>query len=162
VQRFDYDLEQRPWDIKRELEAETYRWGGYRAFWIYDPKQRLIRAAPFRDRVVHHALCRVLAPIVERGYIADTCACLAGRGTLAAVRRYAAHQCPREIELVDVDDYREDQAQGSGSGLWLKACHGARLAPGRQPESPRTSGPALTPRIAFSNMDETGGRHWRR
>jgi len=64
------------------------QWGGYRAFWIYDPKKRLIRAAPFRDRVVHHALYRVLAPIVERAYIADTYACLVGRGSLAAVRRY--------------------------------------------------------------------------
>ena len=37
---------------------------------------------------MHHALHRVLTPIVERGYIADTYACLAGRGSLAAVRRY--------------------------------------------------------------------------
>ena len=88
VQRFEYHLEERLWEIKRELEAETFRWGGYRAFWIYDPKKRLIRAAPFRDRVVHHALYQVLAPIVERAYIPDTYACLAGRGSLAAVRRY--------------------------------------------------------------------------
>lgn len=88
VQRFEYHLEERLWEIKRELEAESYQWGGYRAFWIHDPKKRLIRAAPFRDRVVHHALYRVLAPIVERAYIADTYACLIGLGSLAAVRRY--------------------------------------------------------------------------
>lgn len=88
VQRFEYHLEERLWEIKRELEAETYLWGGYRAFRIYDPKQRVIRAAPFRDRVVHHALYRVLAPIIERAYIPDTYACLVGRGSLAAVRRY--------------------------------------------------------------------------
>jgi hypothetical protein len=73
VQGFEYHLEERLWEIKRELEAETYLWGGYRAFWIHDPKQRLIRAAPFRDRVVHHALYRVLAPIVERAYIPTLC-----------------------------------------------------------------------------------------
>jgi RNA-directed DNA polymerase len=88
VQRFEFALEERLWEITRELEAERYQWGGYRAFWIFDPKQRLIRAAPFRDRVVHHALYQVLAPIVERGYITDSYACRVGRGSLAAVRRY--------------------------------------------------------------------------
>jgi len=88
VQRFEYHLEERLWELKRELEAESYQWGGYRAFWIYDPKRRLIKAAPFRDRIVHHALYEVIAAIVERAYIPDTYACLRGRGTLAAVRRY--------------------------------------------------------------------------
>jgi hypothetical protein len=91
VQRFEYHLEERPWESTRELDAETYQWGGYRAFWISDPKRRLIKAAPFRDRIVHHALYRVLAPVFERAYIADTYACLVGRGTLAAVRRYEAY-----------------------------------------------------------------------
>jgi len=90
VQRFAYQLEDRLWDIKQDLEAETDTWGGYRSFWIYDPKKRLIKAAPFRDRIIHHALYNVLEPLYERSYIRDSYACLRGRGTLAAVRRYHA------------------------------------------------------------------------
>ena len=54
---------------------------------MYEPKKRLISAAPFRDRVVHHALTRVLDPIFERSFIADSYACRKGKGTHAAVRR---------------------------------------------------------------------------
>lgn len=88
VQWFEYHLEDRLWEIKQELEAERYVWGSYRHFWIYDPKKRLIKAAPFRDRIVHHALHNVLEPLWERSYIRDTYACLRERGTLAAVARY--------------------------------------------------------------------------
>ncbi len=88
VQAFEYHLEERLWEIKEELEAERYVWGKYRSFWIYDPKKRLIQAAPFRDRIVHHALYHVLEPLCERSYIRDSYACLRGRGTLAAVQRY--------------------------------------------------------------------------
>lgn len=88
VQSFEYRLEERLWEIKQELETERYVWGEYRPFWIYDPKKRLIKAAPFPDRIVHHALYNVLQPLWERSYIADTYACLTGRETLAAVRRY--------------------------------------------------------------------------
>ncbi|MGH8009938.1 MAG: reverse transcriptase domain-containing protein, partial [Candidatus Binatia bacterium] len=95
VQDFAYHLEERLWEIKHELEAGRYVWGGYRPFWIYDPKKRLIKAASFRDRVVHHALYNILEPLWERSYIRDTYACLSGRGTLAAVRRY--EECIRQV-----------------------------------------------------------------
>ena len=72
IQEFEYDLESRLWEIRRELEEGTYRWGAYRRFVIQDPKRREIRAAPFRDRVVHHAIFDVLDPIFMRGLIADT------------------------------------------------------------------------------------------
>src|SRR5262249_13122098 len=48
---------------------------------------RLISAAPYRDRVVHPALCNVLEPIFERSFVFDSYACRAGKGTHAAVRR---------------------------------------------------------------------------
>jgi retron-type reverse transcriptase len=88
VQCFEYHLEERLWEIKRELEAGGYCWGGYRAFWIHDPKPRFIHAAPFRDRVVHHAIHQVIEPIFEPSLIYDTYACRKGKGTLAAVLRY--------------------------------------------------------------------------
>jgi len=88
VRRFEYHLEAELWRIRRELESESYDWGVYRRFWITDPKRREIRAAPFRDRVVHHALFNVIDPVLRRGFITDTYACLPGRGVHAAVRRY--------------------------------------------------------------------------
>ncbi len=41
----------------------------YVSFYIHEPKRRLISAAPFRDRVVHHALCNLIEPIFERSFI---------------------------------------------------------------------------------------------
>ncbi|MBI4028683.1 MAG: hypothetical protein HY360_27135 [Verrucomicrobia bacterium] len=53
-------------------------------FEIREPKRRLIAAAPFRDRVVHHALCNVVAPLLERRFIARSFSCQVGKGTTAA------------------------------------------------------------------------------
>ena len=55
VAAFEYDLEKHLIDLEEELRAQTYFPGGYHNFMIQKPKQRLISAAPFRDRIVHHA-----------------------------------------------------------------------------------------------------------
>jgi len=88
VQAFEYELEPQLWAIHRELEAGDYQWGAYRQFRICDPKQRLIRAAPFRDRVVHHAIFNIIDPLLRRSFIPDTYACIPGRGTHHASARY--------------------------------------------------------------------------
>jgi len=109
VQRFEYHLEERLWEIKYELEAGGYCWGGYRSFRISDPKPRLIHAAPFRDRVVHHAIHQVIEPIFEPSLIYDTYACRKGKGTLAAVLRYDAfvrrHKCEGFTLKCDIHHY---------------------------------------------------------
>lgn len=87
VATFEYDLEASLLELQAELEAETYRPGPYKNFRIFDPKPRLISASPFRDRVVHHALCQVIEPLWERRFIHDTYACRVGKGTHAAIRR---------------------------------------------------------------------------
>ena len=56
----------------------------FKEFYIYDPKKRLISAPPFKDRVVHHALVSIIAPLFERKFITDSFACRAGKGTHAA------------------------------------------------------------------------------
>ena len=61
----------------------------YTYFDIHEPKLRRVAAAPFRDRVVHHALVRVLEPIFEKKFIEDSYACRKGKGTHAGVRRCA-------------------------------------------------------------------------
>lgn len=58
MREFEYHLETRLWEIRDELAAGEYAWGPFHRFWIDDPKRREIRAAPFRDRVVHHATTR--------------------------------------------------------------------------------------------------------
>jgi hypothetical protein len=55
--------------LERQLRDSEYRPGHYVAFEVNDPKRRIVSAAPFRDRVVHHALCAVVEPIFEAGFI---------------------------------------------------------------------------------------------
>jgi retron-type reverse transcriptase len=73
--------------LQEELQTQTYRPGKYHSFFIHDPKKRLISAAPFRDRVVHHALCRVMEPVWERRFIHDTYANRVGKGAHRALDR---------------------------------------------------------------------------
>ena len=87
VARFVFDLERQLLRLHEELAGKTYRPGPYRTFTIYEGKTRQISAAPFRDRVVHHALTGVLEPIFERSFIFDSYACRKGKGTHAAVDR---------------------------------------------------------------------------
>jgi hypothetical protein len=73
--------------LQDELRTFSYQPGAYHSFYIHDPKKRLISAAPFRDRVVHHALCRVIEPIWERRFIFDSYANRVGKGTHRALDR---------------------------------------------------------------------------
>ena len=56
ILEFSYNLEENLLKLQEELLSQTYRHGSYREFIICDSKKRCIKAAPFRDRVVHHAL----------------------------------------------------------------------------------------------------------
>jgi RNA-directed DNA polymerase len=85
------ELEAEVLALQRELRAGAYEPGPFTTFPIREPKPRLISAAPFRDRVVHHAVCAVLEPELEREADPDSYACRRGRGTLAAVHRIQAH-----------------------------------------------------------------------
>ncbi len=87
VSSFHFDQERELLRLHAELSAKTYRPGGYRSFFIFEPKKRQISAAPYRDRVVHHALTGALEPIFERSFIFDSYACRRGKGTHAAVNR---------------------------------------------------------------------------
>ncbi len=74
--------------LERQLRAAEYRPGRYVAFEVNDPKRRIVSAAPFRDRVVHHALCAVVEPIFEAGFIDHSFANRIGKGTHAAIEAY--------------------------------------------------------------------------
>ena len=85
VQRFERDLEGELIQLQNELLWGTYRLSPYRLFRVFEPKERLIAALPFRDRVVQHALVAVIEPLWERRFIAHSYACRPGRGLHRAV-----------------------------------------------------------------------------
>jgi len=88
--QFDYAWESNLLDIQRQLIDGTYLPGSYRHFHIFEPKKRKISAAPFHDRIVHHAVVNVLEPIFDARFIYDSYACRRGKGTHRAVDRAQA------------------------------------------------------------------------
>jgi retron-type reverse transcriptase len=84
---FHFHLEHHLCRLHEELLAHAWRPGPFHHFWIHEPKKRLVSAAPYRDRVVHHALVNVLEPIWERSFLADSYASRKSKGTHVAVRR---------------------------------------------------------------------------
>jgi RNA-directed DNA polymerase len=99
---FEYQLADNLLQLEQELESKTYHPGPYDSFYIHDPKRRLISAAPFRDRVVHHALCNVIEPLFERGFIHDSYANRVGKGTHRALDR-AQHVARRFRYVLQCD-----------------------------------------------------------
>ena len=97
---FEFDLESNLVRLRRELVEKSYRPGPYTSFYIHDPKHRLISAAPFRDRVVHHALCNVVEPLFERCFIFDSSRLHRPRGRgLQALGRWREAGLPHESTL---------------------------------------------------------------
>ncbi len=82
---FDHRVADHLIDLRSELVSERYTPGGYTHFYIHEPKRRKISAAPFRDRVVHHALCNLIEPIFDRRFHPHSYANRRGKGTHAAV-----------------------------------------------------------------------------
>ncbi len=88
VAAFLANLETEALRLERQLLSGAYRPGRYKRIEMFDPKHRTVSAAPFRDRVVHHAFCAVCEPLFERGFIHDSYANRAGKGSHRAVARY--------------------------------------------------------------------------
>lgn len=72
VAAFEHQVADRLLDLQRRLAEGTWQPGGYVHFTIAEPKRRVISAAPFADRVVHHALCNVIEPVFEALFIPDS------------------------------------------------------------------------------------------
>jgi len=102
---FEYHLEDNLLALQEELRTHKYRPGPYASFHIHEPKRRLISAAPFRDRVVHHALCNLIEPLFERSFISDSYANRVGKGTHKALDR--AQQLARRYRYVLQCDVRQ-------------------------------------------------------
>jgi len=106
VASYEYHLEENLIELQHDLRNGTYLPGSYHNFWIHDPKKRLISAASFRDRVVHHALHNMIGPIFEQSMIFDSYANRIGKGTHPAIDR-----CTRFLRkysyvlLIDIKQY---------------------------------------------------------
>lgn len=88
VQEFERQLMDHLICLRDELVNHTYRHGGYQAFKINDPKPRDIHKASVRDRLLHHAIYRVLYPYFDRRFIADSFSCRNNKGTHKALDRF--------------------------------------------------------------------------
>ncbi len=73
--------------LREEILSGEVEIGGYHYFTVYDPKKRQICAAPFKQRVLHHALMNVCHPYFDRVQISDSYASRLGKGTYAALKR---------------------------------------------------------------------------
>ena len=106
VLTFNYHLETELLALQRELTSKCYIPGNYYTFHIYEPKQRMISAAPYRDRVVHHALCNEIMPIFERTFIADSYANRLGYGVHKALQRFTKFaRSSRYVLQCDIQKY---------------------------------------------------------
>ncbi len=74
--------------LRLELLSDTYEPRPLKTFVIRDPKTRKIRKSYFRDRIIHHAICNILEPILEKRFIYDSFANRKGKGTLNAIKRF--------------------------------------------------------------------------
>lgn len=77
--------------LQRSLAEGNPVVGEYHYFNIHDPKERTICAAPFAERVLHHAIMLVLEKRLEQHLIHDTYACRVGKGTKSAVLKAFAN-----------------------------------------------------------------------
>lgn len=106
--KFAESLEENLVGLYDDLQAGTYTPGKSICFVVTRPKHREIWAADFRDRIVHHLLYNHVGARIEATFIADSCACIPGRGTL-----YAAERLESKIR--------------SATQNWSRPCFGIKL-----------------------------------
>jgi len=87
VQAFEFSLEDNLWQLHTDLKSKKYMHSHYTSFYVQDPKLRHIHKADIRDRVLHHAVFRVLYLIFDKGFIFDSYSCRLDKGTHASVNR---------------------------------------------------------------------------
>ncbi len=88
VQEFQLHLMDNIISLHLDLKNKTYKHGGYHAFNISDPKPRNIHKASVRDRLLHHAVYRVLYPYFDKTFIPDSYSCRLNKGTHKAINQF--------------------------------------------------------------------------
>ena len=97
---FEINLSTNLYDIQKRLISKKYKFGGYHNFYIYEPKERLIEALSYKDRVIIKCFCnKVLIPKISKCLINDNVACQKGKGTLYGIKRleyFLKHEYQKE------------------------------------------------------------------
>ena len=88
VQRFALDLEDNIFELSDVLKNNNYVHGPYQSFYLHDPKLRHIFKAQVRDRVLHHALVKIIGPLFEKSFIFDSYSSRKNQGTHKAIKRF--------------------------------------------------------------------------
>jgi RNA-directed DNA polymerase len=88
VAEFQLNFSDNVLQLHHNLQNKTYNHGAYQAFKINDPKPRNIHKASVRDRMVHHAIYRILYPYFDRKFIYDSYSCRINKGTHRAINRF--------------------------------------------------------------------------
>src|SRR3989344_8085912 len=88
VQEFGLNLMDNILELHSDLVNHIYKHGGYQAFNICDPKPRNIHKAQVRDRLLHHAIYRILYPFFDRIFISDSFSCRIDKGMHKALNRF--------------------------------------------------------------------------
>lgn len=87
IQEFALNLEDHIFQLHTELKNKTYTHSAYTEFYVNDPKLRHIHKASTRDRILHHAVFRILYSIFDRSFIHDSYSCRISKGTHKGVQR---------------------------------------------------------------------------
>ncbi|MCX6755217.1 MAG: hypothetical protein NT068_01580 [Candidatus Nomurabacteria bacterium] len=85
---FGVNLMDNIYSLHNDLKNKTYKHSNYEAFKINDPKPRDIHKAIVRDRLLHHAIYRILYPYFDKKFIHDSYSCRIGKGTHKAIYRF--------------------------------------------------------------------------
>jgi len=88
VQEFRLNLMDNIFQLHEDLANHTYTHGPYQAFRINDPKPRQIHKSSVRDRLLHHAVCRIFYPFFDSKFIFDSYSCRLGKGTHRSINRF--------------------------------------------------------------------------
>ena len=106
VTNFFCRFEQRIAQLQHDILTENVPYGSYRPFVIHDPKRRIIHAASFADRILHHAIINLAEPVFEQSLVNSSYACRPGKGVHSAVKRVQQHlqRYPWYVQ-VDVEHY---------------------------------------------------------
>ncbi len=108
VEQFSVHLTDNILKLHRELANGTYQHGPYKAFRINDPKPRDIHKASVRDRLVHHAMYRILYPYFDTKFIFDSYSCRRAKGTHRAINRFR--------------DYARTISRNNTRTVWVLKC----------------------------------------
>ncbi len=104
---FEKKLKENLHQLRTELLLQTYKPEPLTTFILRDPKTRTISKSAFRDRIIHHALCNIIEPLIDKTFIYDSYANRIGKGTLHALQRFGvfAKKCGKKCFVLKADIY---------------------------------------------------------